>query len=79
MATILLSIYLLNFFDQIYIKMTLALLFLSIILDFIWMVMYAGSKWSPPKVGNESIYEVGYTRAIVFFTAVVLVLKVLIE
>jgi len=55
-ATILLSIYLLNFFDQVYIKFTLGLLVLSVILDFIWMIMFAGPKWSPPKIGNESIY-----------------------
>jgi len=47
-VTSLLSIYLLNHFDNIYIKTTLILLALSEVLDIVWLFMYAGQKWSPP-------------------------------
>ena len=47
----------------------------SIALDLVWLIMYAGQKWNPPSVGNNSIYEAGYLRFIVFFTAVLIPLK----
>lgn len=75
-VTCLLSIYLLNHFDNIYIKFTLGTLALSLVLDIIWLFMYASQKWNPPKVGNNSSYETQYLRFIVFFTVVVIILKV---
>lgn len=76
MVTCLLSIYLLNHFDNIYIKFTLGFLILSEVLDIIWLFMYAGQKWNPPQVGNDSSYQIQYLRFIVFFTVVVIILKV---
>lgn len=76
MVTCLLSIYLLNHFDNIYIKFTLGFLILSEVLDIIWLFMYAGQKWNPPQVGNDSSYQTQYLRFIVFFTVVVIILKV---
>jgi hypothetical protein len=67
-----------NFFDRIYIRFTLALLGGSIILDIVWLCLYANQKWNPPEVGNNSIYEVGYLRFIVFFTAALIPLKIAI-
>ena len=72
----LLSIYLMNFFDRVYIRLTLALIAISVVLDFVWLIMYAGPKWNPPSVGNETIYQVGYTRFIVFFTVALIPLKI---
>lgn len=71
-----LSIYLLNHFDNVYIKFTLAVLALSLVLDIIWLFMYASQKWNPPQVGNDSSYQTQYLRFIVFFTVVVIILKV---
>lgn len=39
--------------------------------------MYAGQKWNPPEVGNDSSYQIQYLRFIVFFTVVVIILKVM--
>lgn len=75
-VTCLLSIYLLNHFDNVYIKFTLGVLALSLVLDIIWLFMYAGQKWNPPQVGNDSSYMTQYLRFIVFFTVVVIILKV---
>lgn len=65
-----------NFFDKVYIRLTLALLAVSVILDLVWLIMYAGQKWSPPSVSNTSEYEVGYMRFIIFFTVVLIPLKI---
>ena len=64
-----------NFFDKVYIRFALGLIAISIILDFVWLIMYAGSKWSPPEVSNNSSYEVGYMRFIVFLTIMLLIIK----
>lgn len=75
-VTCLLSIYLLNHFDNLYIKLSLILLAASEVLDIIWLFMYASQKWNPPTVGNDSTYEKEYLRFIVFFTVVIIALKV---
>lgn len=74
--TCLLAIYLLNHFDSTYIKVTITMLIISLILDFIWLFMYANQKWNPPSVGNDSTYQQAYMRFIVFFTVCIIVLKV---
>ncbi len=56
-VTCLLSIYLLNHFDNLYIKTSLILLAVSEVLDIIWLFMYASQKWNPPTVGNDSTYS----------------------
>jgi uncharacterized membrane protein len=75
-VTCLLSIYLLNHFDNLYIKLSLILLVVSEVFDIIWLFMYASQKWNPPTVGNDSTYEIEYLRFIVFFTIVIIGLKV---
>ena len=55
-VTCLLSIYLLNHFDNLYIKLVLVLTVVSEVLDIIWLFMYASQKWNPPTVGNDSTY-----------------------
>lgn len=75
-VTCLLSIYLLNHFDNLYIKLSLVLLAASEVLDIIWLFMYASQKWNPPTVGNDSTYEKEYLRFIVFFTVVIIAIKV---
>lgn len=50
--TFLLSLYLLNFFDKVYIRFTLALTLISVVLDFVWLILYAGPKWNPSTVSN---------------------------
>ena len=64
-----------NFFDQIYIRFTMGLIGVSLILDFMWLLIEGGEKWNPPDVGNNTIYETGYLRFIVFFTAALIPLK----
>ena len=75
MLTCLLSIYLMNFFDKVYVRLALALLGASILLDLVWVIMEGGSKWNPPKVSNSSVYMVGYQRFIVFFTVTLIIVK----
>ena len=75
-VTCLLSIYLLNHFDNLYIKLVLVLTAVSEVLDIIWLFMYASQKWNPPTVGNDSTYYLEYLRFIVFFTIVIIIIKV---
>jgi len=65
-----------NFFDKIYINLTLALTVISVVLDLVWLIMYAGPKWSPSTVSNTTIYQIGYMRFIVFFTVALIPLKI---
>ena len=65
-----------NYFDRIFIRLTLGLLSVSVVLDLVWLIMYSKVKWNPPTVANESIYQVGYTRFIVFFTIVLIPIKI---
>lgn len=65
-----------NFFDRPYIRLTLALIVASVILDLVWLILYASSKWNPSDVSNNSIYQVGYMRFIVFFTIALIPLKI---
>lgn len=64
-----------NFFDRVYIQFTLGIIAVSVLLDLVWMIMYAGQKWNPPEIGDDSIYQTGYLRFIVFFTAVLMIVK----
>lgn len=67
-----------NFFDRVYIRLTLALIAGSIVLDLVWLIMYAGPKWNPSTVSNSSVYQLGYQRFIVFFTVALIPLKIAI-
>jgi hypothetical protein len=40
------SMFVLDYFDKTYLKITAALTGVSIITDFVWLIMYAGSYWS---------------------------------
>ena len=65
-----------NFFDWVYIRLTLALILVSIVLDLVWLIMYAGTKWNPAAVSNSTIYQLGYQRFIVFFTVALMPVKI---
>ena len=65
-----------NFFDRIYIRLALALIVASVVLDIVWLIMYASSKWNPSSVSNTSEYQIGYMRFIVFFTVALIPLKI---
>lgn len=71
-----LSIFFLNFFDTTYIKICCGLTFISIILDLIWLIMYAADYWSPPTTGVHSQNQTGILRLVVFFTIVMMCAKV---
>lgn len=74
--TCLLSIYLLKHFDNIYIKLSLVLIAISEVLDVFWLFLYADQNWNPPHVGNNPSYQTHYLRFIVFFTVVIIFIKV---
>ena len=57
----------------------MGLILASIILDIVWLCLYAGQKWNPPSVGNDSIFEAGFLRFVVFFTAFLIPVKVIME
>lgn len=78
MLTCILSIYLLNFLDRPYVRLTIALTLTSILLDLAWLVLYAGITWNPSEVSNTTVYQLGYMRFIVFFTVVLIPLKLAI-
>ena len=66
----------LNHFDNVYIKLSLALIAISEVLDVVWLFMYADQNWNPPQVGNNASYLTDYLRFIVFFTVVIIMIKV---
>ena len=41
------SIFLLNYFDNTYLKLCGGISALSVVTDFAWLIMYSGSFWSP--------------------------------
>lgn len=63
-----LSIFLMNQFDSIYIKFSLGLLIISELLDVIWIFMNANDYWNPPAVGTSSRAENGYLKFIIILT-----------
>lgn len=73
---IILSIFLLNYFDTVYIKICMGLTSISIVLDLIWLMAYAGDHWSPPLNGIYSQNQTGTLRFIVLFTIVMMCAKV---
>lgn len=70
------SIYLLNYFESTFIRLTMALIATSLILDVIWLFMYATIYWSPPAIGDASAQLNAYRRFIIFFTICIIILKV---
>jgi hypothetical protein len=56
----------------------LGLTSMSIILDLIWLMIYAGDYWSPPAIGVHSQNLTGTLRFIVFFTVLFMFAKVLL-
>lgn len=73
---IILSIFLLNYFDTTYIKICMGLAAISIVLDLIWLMTYAGDHWSPPVNGVYSQNQTGTLRFIVLFTVMMMFAKV---
>ena len=57
----------------------MGIILVSIILDIVWLCLYANQKWNPPKVGNNSIFEAGFLRFVVFFTAFLIPVKIIME
>lgn len=64
-----------NFLEATYIRLTFVLTIVSLCLDTVWLIMYAGPKWSPPIVSNSSEYQLAYMRFIVFFTILLVPIK----
>ena len=73
---IILSIFLLNYFDTTYIKICMGLAAISIVMDLIWLMTYAGDHWSPPVNGVYSQNQTGTLRFIVLFTVMMMFAKV---
>lgn len=71
-----LSIFLLNYFDTTYIKICMGLTSISIVLDLIWLMAYAGDYWSPPTSGMHSQNQTATLRFIVLFTVLLMAAKV---
>lgn len=45
-----LSIFILNYFDRVYVRVCMLLTGLCLLTDLIWIVFFSGSYWDPPKV-----------------------------
>jgi TRAP-type C4-dicarboxylate transport system permease small subunit len=70
--------FLMNFFDRSYIKFTMVFVGASILFDILWLILYTSSKWNPSTVSNNAIYQVKYMRFIVFFTIILIPIKLAI-
>lgn len=71
-----LSIFLLKYFDSGYLRICVGLTSISIVMDLIWLMIYAGNYWSPPANSEFSQMQVPTLRAIVFFTILLMAAKV---
>jgi heme/copper-type cytochrome/quinol oxidase subunit 2 len=48
----------------------------SILFDVLWLILYASSKWNPSVVSNNAIYQIKYMRFIIFFTIILIPIKI---
>ena len=62
--------FVLNYFDNTYLKICGGLTGVSIAADFTWLIMYAGSYWSPHVLSEHSSGQAGYLKLIVLLTVV---------
>ena len=70
------SIFTLNFFDSTYLKLSSALTGISVVADFIWLIMYAGSYWSPSILSEHNLSDSGYLKFIILLTIINVAVKV---
>lgn len=70
------SIFLLNYFDQHYVRACVGLTGLSIFIDLLWLFLNGPTFWAPPALGEFANSEKDYLRLIVVFTILSMLLKV---
>jgi hypothetical protein len=70
------SIFTLNFFDSTYLKLSSALTGVSVVADFVWLVMYSGSYWSPSVLSEHNLSDSGYLKLIILLTIINIAVKV---
>lgn len=70
------SVFMLNYFDNTYLKLCAGLAGSSVAADFTWLIMYGGNFWSPPVLSEHSSAESGYLKFIVLLTLVNIAAKV---
>jgi|JI9StandDraft_2_1071091.scaffolds.fasta_scaffold99341_1 ABC-type uncharacterized transport system fused permease/ATPase subunit len=54
--------------DKTYIRVTLAILLMSVLTDILWMAMYAGKLWSPPQQSEYPHSTETFRRLCLFIT-----------
>lgn len=65
-----------NYLNNTYLKLCGALASISIVADFIWLIMYGGSFWSLSALSEHSSAESGYLKLIVLLTIINIAAKV---
>lgn len=70
------AVFLFNYFDSTYLKLCGGLASISVVADFTWLIMYAGSFWSLSALSEHSSAESGYLKLIVLLTLVNIAAKV---
>ncbi len=70
-----LSIFVLNYFDSVHVKVSLALAVCSLIMDLVWLILYTGSWFNPPAYSELNSRMAPYYQFCVVMTIALIVLK----
>jgi hypothetical protein len=83
--TLIMLIFVQNFFDKLYMRITIIWITLSILLDFLWLIVHAEvnfylSKnwWNPYAETQHSTIQTGYLRVSYFLVICTMLAKILI-
>ena len=64
------EMFILNYFDNTYLRIWGSLTGVSIFIDFVWLFVYSGSYWSPGPFSENSSSQSKYLKLIVFLTLI---------
>lgn len=67
-----------NFFDKLYMRITIIWVALSILLDFLWLIVHSENWWNPYPETQHPTMQKGYLRFSYFLVIVAMIAKALI-
>lgn len=72
------AIFLLGYFDLYYMRFVKVNLLISVVLDFVWLIVNFGEYWSPRAETQHSSLQWGFLKFILFFLLGLMFFKVVI-
>jgi len=76
--TLIMLIFVQNFFDKLYMRITILWIILSIALDFLWLIVHAENWWNPYPETQHSTIQTGYLRFSYFLVICTMLAKGLV-